>query len=221
MRVLKIINVVKHWPSAIALLTLACPWAAAQTPGVTVIKQPVTLAKRTFDPAKPPADMPPPTPGEDAECDSDFLSDANVGGLARQTDATHATVKISQIKVTLQLNMTIWTPIKVTQHVIEHEDGHRQISDYYYQTADNLAQRIAASYMGKQVVISGTDLRGELSKLLQKMGADITDEYNKELHVEQTQLRYDAITNHSRNEVVATAAVAQSLKEIPPANGLR
>jgi|HubBroStandDraft_6_1064221.scaffolds.fasta_scaffold219115_1 hypothetical protein len=213
-------NVVKHWPMAIALLTLACPWAAAQTPGVTVIKQPANLAKRTFDPAKPPADMPPPTPGEDAECDSDFLSDANVGGLARQTDATHATVKISQIKVTLQLNMTIWTPIKVTQHVIEHEDGHRQISDYYYQTADNLAQRIAASYMGKQVVISGTDLRGELSKLLQKMGADITDEYNKELHVEQTQLRYDAITNHSRNEVVATAAVAQSLKEIPPANGL-
>src|SRR5580704_6783910 len=213
-------NVVKHWPMAIALLTLACPWAAAQTPGVTVIKQPANLAKRTFDPAKPPADMPPPTPGEDAECDSDFLSDANVGGLARQTDATHATVKISQIKVTLQRNMTIWTPIKVTQHVIEHEDGHRQISDYYYQTADNLAQRIAASYMGKQVVISGTDLRGELSKLLQKMGADITDEYNKELHVEQTQLRYDAITNHSRNEVVATAAVAQSLKEIPPANGL-
>jgi hypothetical protein len=213
-------NVVKHWPMAIALLTLACPWAAAQTPGVTVIKQPANLAKRTFDPAKPPADMPPPTPGEDAECDSDFLSDANVGGLARQTDATHATVKISQIKVTLQLNMTIWTPIKVTQHVIEHEDGHRQISDYYYQTADNLAQRIAASHMGKQVVISGTDLRGELSKLLQKMGADITDEYNKELHVEQTQLRYDAITNHSRNEVVATAAVAQSLKEIPPANGL-
>jgi hypothetical protein len=214
-------NIVKHWPSAIAILILACPWVAAQTPGLTVDKQPATLAKRTFDPAKPPADMPPPTPGEDAECDSDFLSDANVGGLARQTDATHATVKISQIKVTLQLNMTIWTPIKVTQHVVEHEDGHRQISEYYYQTADKLAQQIAANYMGKQVVISGADLRGELSKLLQKMGADITDEYNKELHVEQTQLRFDAITNHSRNEVPARDAVAQALKEIPPAAALR
>jgi hypothetical protein len=211
----------RHWLLAIALLALAGPLALAQVPGVTIDKQPATFAKRTFDPARPPADMPPPTPGEDAECDSDFLSDANVGGQARQTDATHATVKISQIKVTLQLNITIWTPVKVTQHVIEHEDGHRQISEYYYQTADKLAQQIAANYMGKQVVITGADLRGELSKLLQKMGADITDEYNKELHVEQTQLRFDAITNHSRNEVVATDAVAQSLKGIPPANGLR
>ncbi|MGA7181692.1 MAG: hypothetical protein WBX11_19200 [Thiobacillaceae bacterium] len=58
------------------------------------------------------------------------------------------------------------------------------------------------------------------TKLLQKMGADITDEYNKRLHVERTQLRYDAITNHSRNEVTARDAVAQSLKEIPPGSAL-
>jgi len=210
----------RSWLSAIALLTLASPLALAQMPGVTINKQPAIFAKRTFDPARPPADMPPPTPGEDAECDSDFLSDANVGGQARQTDATHATVKISQIKVTLQLNISIWTPVKVTQHVIEHEEGHSQISEYYYQSADKLAQQIAANYMGKQVVITGTDLRGELSMLLQKMGADITDEYNKELHVEQTQLRYDAVTNHSRNEVAARDAVAQSLKEIPPGSAL-
>jgi hypothetical protein len=210
----------RQWLLATALLTLVVPSSLAQMPGVTINKQPATLAKRTFDPARPPADMPPPTPGEDAECDSDFLSDANVGGQARQTDATHATVKISQIKVTLQLNITIWTPVKVTQHVIEHEDGHRQISEYYYQTADKLAQQIAATYMGKQVVITGADLHVELSKLLQKMGADITDEYNKQLHAEETQLRYDVITNHSRNEVAARDAVAQSLKEIPPGSEL-
>jgi hypothetical protein len=210
----------RQWLLATALLTLAVPSSLAQMPGVTINKQPATLAKRTFDPARPPADMPPPTPGEDAECDSDFLSDANVGGQARQTDATHATVRISQIKVTLQLNITIWTPVKVTQHVIEHEDGHRQISEYYYQTADKLAQQIAATYMGKQVVITGADLHVELSKLLQKMGADITDEYNKQLHAEETQLRYDVITNHSRNEVAARDAVAQSLKEIPPGSEL-
>jgi hypothetical protein len=210
----------QHWLLAIALLALASPSALAQTPGLTINKQPATFANRTFDPARPPAEMPPPTLGETAECDSDFLSDANVGGQARQTDATHATVKISQITVTLQLNMTIWVPIKVTQHVIEHENGHRQISEYYYQTADKLAQQIASNYMGQQVVITGADLHGELSKLLQKMGADITDEYNKELHVEQTQLRFDAITDHGRNEVAAKDAVAQSLKEIPPANEL-
>lgn len=178
---------------------------------LTIEKQPVTFADRTFDPARPPADMPPLAFGEGAVCDSNFLSHASVGGEAQETDATHATVTITQIKVTLQLNITIWAPAGTTQHVIEHEHGHRQISEHYYQTADKLAERIAATYMGKQVVISGANLRAELSKLLQQTGADITDEYNKELNPDPAQLRYDAITDHSRNEVAAKDAVAQAI----------
>jgi hypothetical protein len=68
-----------------------------ETPGATINKQPVTLANRTFDPASPPADMPPLAPGEEAECDSNFLSDASVGGRAQRMDATHAIVTITQI----------------------------------------------------------------------------------------------------------------------------
>src|SRR6267378_4183647 len=50
-----------------------------------------------------------------------------------------ANLTITQITVTLQLNINIWVPTGVTQHVIEHEEGHRQVSEYYYQTADKLA----------------------------------------------------------------------------------
>ena len=127
-------------------------------------------------------------------------------------DATHVMVTVAQIKVTLQLNINIWVPTGVTQHVIEHEEGHRQISEYYYQTADKLAEQIAATYMGKQVQITGTDLGAESSKMLQQMATDITDEYNKELNPRPTQLLYDAITDHGRNEVVVKDAVAHALK---------
>jgi hypothetical protein len=175
-------------------------------------KQPVAFASHTFDPAAPPADMPPLAPGENAECDSDFRSSASVRGEPRQTDATHATVTITQIKVTLQLNINVWVPAGVTQHVIEHEQGHRQVSEYYYQTADKLAERIAAAYMGKQVEITGADLGAESSKMLQQTATDITDEYNKELNPGPTQLLYDAITDHGRNEVVVNDAVAHALK---------
>jgi len=175
-------------------------------------KQPVAFASRTFDPAAPPADMPPLSSGESAECDSQFLSSASVRGESRPTDATHATVTITQIKVTLQLHITIWVPAGGTQHVIEHEDGHRQVSEYYYQTAGKLAERIAATYMGKQVEITGTDLDVESSKMLQQMATAITDEYNKELNPGPAQLLYDAITDHGRNEVVVKDAVAHALK---------
>lgn len=158
--------------------------------------------------------MPPLGSGENAECDSDFRSSASVRGESRPTDATHATVTITHITLTLQLNINIWVPTGVTQHVIEHEDGHRQISEFYYQTADQLAERIASTYLGKQVEITGTDLNAESSKTLQEMAAEITEEYNKELNPGPTQLLYDAITDHGRNEVVVKDAVAHALKNI-------
>jgi hypothetical protein len=186
-----------------------------EPPVPTIEKQPVIFASRTFDPAAPPADMPPLAPGENAECTSDFASNASVAGKSRRTDATHATLTITQIKMTLQLNITIWVPAGVTPHVIEHEEGHRQISEYYYQTADKVAERVAATYMGKQVEVTGADLDAESSKMLQQMAAEITDEYNKELDPDPTQLLYDAITDHSRNEVVVQDAIAAAIANNP------
>jgi hypothetical protein len=177
-----------------------------------VIKQPVNFSSRTFDPANPPSDMPPLPPGETAECDTDFQSNASVAGKSWQTDATHATLTITQIRMTLDLIGTIWVPTDVTQHVIEHEDGHRQISEFYYQTAEKTAERIAAAYMGKQVAITGADLHAESSKALREMGAEITEAYNKALNPEPAQLLYDSITDHSRNEVVAKDAVDHAIK---------
>ncbi|MBZ5660180.1 MAG: hypothetical protein LAO08_07200 [Acidobacteriia bacterium] len=187
---------------------------AEETAKPIIVKQPVNFSTRTFDPASPPADMPPLPSGETAECDTDFQSNASVSGQSVQTDATHATLTITQVKVTLDLIVTVWVPMDASQHVIEHEDGHRQISEYYYQTAGKTAERIAASYIGKQVIISGADLHAESSKALQQMGAEITDEYIKELNPEPAQLLYDSITDHSRNEVVAKEAVDHAIKNV-------
>jgi hypothetical protein len=187
---------------------------SAESSAPTIIKQPVAFVTRTFDTAAPPSEMPPATPGENAACDSEFLSSASVGGESRQTDATHATLTVTQVKVTLQLNITVWVPIGVTPHVIEHEEGHRQISEYYYQTAGKVAEQIAANYMGKQVEISGTDLNAESNKALQQMATEITGQYKNELNPEPAQLLYDTITDHSRNEVVVQDAVAAAIKNI-------
>ena len=189
---------------------------AADAAEPTIIKQPPALTNRTFDAGNPPDDMPPLASGENAACESNFLSNARVAGESQQTDTTHATVTVTAITVTLQLNITIWLPGNATQHVIEHEEGHRQISERYYESADKLAKRIAATYMGKQVVITGIDLRSEMGNALQQMGAEITNEYNRELNPEPTQLRYDAITDHSRNDVAAQDAVEQVLSAKSP-----
>ena len=157
--------------------------------------------------------MPPMSPGELAVCDSNFTAKADVVGESQESDSTHATLTITGVKMTLGLTVAIWTPEGATDHVIEHEDGHRQISEYYYETADKLAAQIAAKYIGRRVPVEGTDLHAEITKTLQQLGAEITDEYDKELNPETTQLRYDAITDHARNDVSAKDAVAQAIRE--------
>jgi hypothetical protein len=144
-------------------------------------------------------------------CDSNFVASANVSGDTRSTDATHANVTITQVKVTLQLNINIWAPPGVSPHVMEHENGHRQISERYYETADKVAERIAATYLGRQEEISGADLDAESGKLLQQMAAEIAAEYGKELNPDPTQELYDTITDHSRNDVSVQDAVTHAI----------
>jgi hypothetical protein len=188
------------------------PRQLPQTPSPTINKQPVALAKHTFDPAAPPPDMPPLAPGETAECDANFLSSANARGETRKLDSTHAILTVTDVKVTLQLRINLWLPIDAPPFLIDHEEGHRQIAEFSYQSADQLAQRIAASYLGRQVEITGADLDAASVKMLQQLATEITDEYNKQLNPSPPQLLYDSITDHAKNGVVARDAVEHALK---------
>ena len=192
----------------------AVPRRPSETATPAVIKLPVNFAQRSFDPANPPADMPPLTGNENAECETNFLSNATANANTRQTDATHGILTVTQVRMTLRLNITIWVPDAASEHVLEHEEGHRQISEYYYQSADKLAERIATKYIGRQLDVTGTDLDAESKKLLQQLAAEITAEYGKELNPEPTQLLYDNITDHSRNGVDAKDAVSHALKNV-------
>lgn len=187
---------------------------AKQAPSLTINKQPATFSMHTFDPSAPPADMPALAAWEQAECDSSFVSDANVKARTEILDPAHGMVTVTGLKVTLQLTIDIWLPLGAAEHVIEHEQGHRQIAEHCYETADKVAAQIAAAYLGKQVSVSGGDLNFEINKLLQQMCAEITSEYSEKLNPDLAQNRYDDITDHSRNDVSAAEAVAEVLKDV-------
>ena len=53
---------------------------------------------------------------------------------------------------------------------------------------------------------------------MDKIGGEITDAYNKEMQVELTEARYDAITEHSRKDIPVPDAVAQAIRETAPAS---
>jgi hypothetical protein len=150
--------------------------------------------------------------GEQAACDSNFSSATAVRGESQKTDATHATVTVTKVRMILHLSINIWVPSGVTPNVVEHEDGHRQISEYYYQTADKLAERIATTYLGKTVDISGTNIDEQFEKVLHEMATDITNEYDRNIGFAAAQRYYDAITDHGRNGSDVREAVAAAIE---------
>lgn len=202
--------------TVLSIAEVLSAWTDETLAQVTITKVPVKVTTQTFDPRRPPRTMPPLTPPEEAVCASDFLSDASVGGQAEQIDATHGKLRINQVRVTLQLDITIWLPKNPPKTTVDHEDGHRQISEYYYRSAEMVAQRIAERYVGKVIDLSGRDLRKLASAALKEAGAEITSEYNKQMPVETTQARYDSITEHSRRDIRVADAVALALKETYP-----
>jgi hypothetical protein len=72
-----------------------------------ITKLPVAYASHTFDRAAPPANMPPLGTGETAVCDADFLARSSVRGQPRRTDTSHAILTITQVMVTLRLQINV------------------------------------------------------------------------------------------------------------------
>jgi hypothetical protein len=179
---------------------------------VQITKLPAQYMPHTFDPAAPPPNMPPLHSGEAAVCDSDFIARSSVRGQPRRSDSTHAMLTVTNVMMTLQLQTNVWVPIDAPQTIADHEEGHREIADYTYQTADQLAQRIAASYIGKRVEVSGDDLDSASSQKLLEIATEITNAYTTQINNNSTQLLYDNITDHSRNGVIAKDAVEHAIK---------
>lgn len=179
---------------------------------VQITKVPAQYMSHTFDPAAPPANMPPLHPGEAAVCDSDFIARSSIGGQPRRTDSTHAMLTITKVAMTLQLQTNVWVPLEAPQTIADHEEGHREIAEYTYQTADQVARRIAASYIGKRVEITADDLDAASNQKLLEIATEITNAYTTQINNNSTQLLYDNITDHSRNGVVAKDAVEHAIK---------
>ena len=161
--------------------------------------------------------MPPLNAGEIAVCDSNFAASASLKGKSHRIDGAHGVLTITGVNVTLQANITIWIPTGASDHVIEHEQGHRQISEYYYKTADKVARRIAETYAGREVPIivseSGGDLDGEASETLAHLAKQFTADYDRELNPDSAQQLYDTLTDHSRNQTPVSDAIATAIKD--------
>src|ERR1044072_3058231 len=106
--------------------------------GAKVTKMPASATIKSFDPRHPPGEMPHLNPNEAAVTESNFACEVQIEVETASSDGVPDKATITGVTATIKLDITEWRPVRVTQKIRAHEDGHRRISETFYEDADKI-----------------------------------------------------------------------------------
>lgn len=191
--------------------------AAVETP-LVVTRQAPQVQRRYFDPAKPPKEMPRLKDDEAAVTYSQFGvgagMDVEILNSTSNKGQSVATVKVVGINLALQLSVTIWLPNNPAEKLITHEEGHRRISEMYYQEAEKIATDLAKPFLGKTLRGEGKDPQAAADEAMRRAIEQINQRYMATTNdaAAKVQDRYDELTDHGRNKLDEDEAIRQAMK---------
>src|SRR5688572_32891761 len=158
---------------AMMLTAAAAPTALAQ---VEVARKPPAAVTKTFNPKRPPKEMPPLRPGEAAVCESKFLCQVQVEVEVSSAPGEPTECKVVGIKSELRLDVVIWLPTDATHKIRVHEDGHRRISEHFYARAEEVAKHLGEKYVGQELEVKSAE-PAETRPAIQRIANEFCQEY--------------------------------------------
>jgi hypothetical protein len=98
---------------------------------------------------------------------------------------------------------------------VDHEEGHRQICEFYYKDAEAIARKSAQAVIGKSFKGTGRDKKAATDDAMSKAIAFVSEAYMNETRVRcsAAQKIYDRLTNHSLINITEAEAIKQALAE--------
>lgn len=200
-----------------AALLIAPVYGAAE---VALTGKPPVVEYKTFDPARPPADMPPLKDDEAAVTQSSFECSVAMRCriVSRRENAGQCRVslKVNGVDVTVQLKVVIWLPQAAPAKLAAHEEGHRRIAQRVYKEADAAARSLARALDGRMLTAVGSDCHVAQTRASQSAADQFCHDY-----LELTNQRagrigeiYDRLTAHgTRVEPAEDEAIRQAFTE--------
>jgi hypothetical protein len=195
--------------AVLMMLCAACSGFAAESK-VTVESKPVSVVRKVFDPKKPPADLPKLKDGEEAVAVSwygvDVFLHVDVVKRERGKDGRVAsTNRVTSLRITTNLEVTIWLPEKASRSLKEHEEGHRRIAEMYYEDAEKVARRLGDSFIGRSFAGQGKDLDASINAAIDQASKELIDAYTAQVNgpAQRVHELFDQITDHGRNRRVS------------------
>jgi hypothetical protein len=202
-------------------LLLAGSPATAPTDLISVERKLPTVEYATVDQAQRPATGPVNHDAEDAWCQSFFNCDVKLKYevVNRHTEANgRVTVEaqIRRVNVTLTLSDTIYLPMRRTQKLVAHEEGHRRINERVYSETAEAAARKAA----EQIISRAWTATAASENAAGKLATDQAVRALGEAYLKETASRaydigekYDQLTGHgTKNKPGEEEAIRQAFQ---------
>jgi hypothetical protein len=170
--------------------------------GMKVEKKPPTVEHKTFDPAHPPKDLPELNPGESAVTTMDYGCASNISyrvtSKKKVDDKVHVEVKVYGVEVSTQLKIVVWVPTGATTKLKAHEEGHRQIAETVYKSADVAAKAAADKVQDRRLSGDGDTEKDAVQAALTAASKQLGDEYLRATSGQAERLNqiYDELTAH-------------------------
>jgi hypothetical protein len=209
----------------LALVSIASP-AFGQSAGQTkVVKAPATIEKKSFDPKNRPAEMPSARGNEEGAVHAKFIITTQPGftpGTKKQEadGKWSANVRTQQMLMQLSVKIEIWTPEGISEKAKAHLEGHRQIVEEIYKTADKAAAKIGGTYVGRGGKGTGDSPDAAYKDALKTLMESLAAEYIAvtEKRADRVQEIYDELTDYGAKEMpkipdAIKQAMAQQAKE--------
>jgi hypothetical protein len=203
--------------TALVVIAICATCAEAQ---VTVKKVPPTFEQKVIDPKNPPPEKKNVAPNHPAftwcNYTARWFMRYNTERTPVQDGKTTVRLTVSSMDLTLSLNSTIWLPAGAPQRLFRHEQGHQQIGERSYGSADTIARQVAQEIVvGHTFEASAGDVASAEKAASDKAGQAFLAAYLKAIRdpAQRVHQLYDEITNHGNNRNVTEGdAVEQAIE---------
>ena len=202
------------------LLAVVLPLGSPLARGaVTVQKKPAVVEHKTFDPNNKPAEMPPLNAGELAVTSSQFDCAAEVQIIPKRSKTRGGRHTLSYtvdgVRMVIELKVVVWNPTNANEKLKAHEEGHREISETIYKTAEAQAKAAAQKLDGRRIVGEG-----DTPAAAQKAADEAMQAANKQVCEEYMDLTsragvrvqsvYDELTGHGTKPITERDAIQEA-----------
>lgn len=205
----------------ILLLAAACaalgPRAASAQRAVRVTRAEPVVTRTDVDPLRRPPDAPVFGADESGLCRATFEIETSISYDVDVVSPRTVRVRPTGIDAVTRLKLDLFTLAGGPPKLHAHEEAHREISEYYYRDAADVARALGAPLIGKAFAGMGATPAAAEKSVFDKLVREYNTAYfeRTRARAEAANERFDEITDHGRNAITEADGLERAIAPDP------